>query len=129
MGSRLTDGLIALRRDYLDQLRPTMELIGHEWAGWCSGDRDAGLRLRREVHRLHGSGATFGFRNISRVAEELERLLDRALVAPELDVEEVDAIERGLERLATVAERIDQSGRVKPRSPSGDPAASPGSRG
>ena len=33
-------------------------------------------KLRREVHSLTGSGATFGFKEISDIARELELLLD-----------------------------------------------------
>lgn len=112
MASRLTDGLAALRRDYAARLDSTMIGIARDWNAWREGDRDAGVRLRREVHRLYGSGATFGYRDITVVAGKLERLLDKALASDGFDA---GAIGAGLERLGEVARKIERSGGRKPR--------------
>ncbi|MBL8692309.1 MAG: Hpt domain-containing protein [Rhodospirillaceae bacterium] len=125
MASRLTDGLAALRRDYAAKLDGTMAAIGRDWRAWREGDRDAGIRMRREIHRLYGSGATFGYRDITAVAGKLERLVDQALAGKELDVA---AIGTGLERLSKVALKIELSGGRKPRSRTTDRDAVSGSR-
>lgn len=125
MGSRLTDGLAALRRDYAANMDRTMAGIMRDWRAWREGDRDAGIRLRREVHRLYGSGSTFGYRDITAVAGKLEQLVDQALAGRGLDT---GAIGSGLERLEAVARRIERSGGRKPRSRSVDRDAVPGSR-
>jgi len=125
MASRLTDGLAALRRDYAAKLDGTMAAIGRDWRAWREGDRDAGIRLRREIHRLYGSGATFGYRDITAVAGKLEHLVDQALAGKEPDVA---AIGTGLERLSKIALKIELSGGRKPRSRIGDRDAVSGSR-
>lgn len=130
MGSRLTDGLASLRRDYAAQLDSTMMLMAREWMLWRSGDRDAGVRLRREVHRLYGSGAVFGYRDISKVAERVENLIDRALDGGDLDPASLDD---ALAHLAEAARPIERSGGRKPRARSPRPRSAdrdvlPGSR-
>lgn len=127
MGSRLTDGLAALRRDYAARLDGTMSAIGREWRAWREGDRDAGIRFRREVHRLYGSGKTFGYRDITTVAGNLEQLADKALAGQGMDA---SAIATGIEKLAEIARKVEQSGGRKPRSPrsrSADRYDAPGS--
>lgn len=124
MGSRLTDGLAALRRDYAANLESTMASIWRDWHAWREGDRDAGIRLRREVHRLYGSGRTFGYQDITTVAGKVERLADDALAGHGLDA---SAMSASLDKLGQIARRIERSGGRKPRSRSADRDAVPGS--
>ncbi len=125
MGSKLTDGLAALRRDYAANLERTMAAIERDWREWREGDRDAGIRLRREVHRLYGSGSTFGYRDITAVAGKVEQLIDKALAGHGMEATNLGA---GLEKLAQIARRIERSGGRKPRSRSADRDVVLGSR-
>lgn len=128
MGSRLTEGLADLRRTYLERLDPAMEEILQDWARFrAGGEVEAAWRLQRGVHRLAGSGATFGFRSLSDLAASLEERIAYVLGSEAgLDGATIADIELGLERLRTTVSRID--GR-RPRSRTSGRAASPGSHG
>lgn len=111
MGSRLQDSLADLRRTYLERLDPAMDEILQDWARFrIGGDVEAATRLQRGVHRLAGSGATFGFRALSNTAADLEDRLDHAIGSGAgLDEPAVEEIEQGLERLRTTVRRLEGS--------------------
>jgi HPt (histidine-containing phosphotransfer) domain-containing protein len=77
--ARVAAGLAALRRDYLARLGPLLESMHDDWSR-CRAHRDAAAaaRLHQSAHRLYGSGATFGFPQLSDAAGELEERLDEA---------------------------------------------------
>jgi multidomain signaling protein FimX len=106
--ARVTAGLAALREDYRSQLGPLVESMHEDW--WrCRSRRDpvAAARLHQSAHRLYGSGATFGFPELSDVAAELEEQLDKAF-AEGLAGESVQQIEQCLQALADAASDICQ---------------------
>ena len=83
----LTDRLEQLRTDYRRGLQPRFEQIAALWRRCLEGDGDRQLvsELRAVVHRLAGSGDTFGFPDVSQRAERLERflsVLSRAAATP-----------------------------------------------
>lgn len=127
MGSRLRDGLADLRRTYLERLDPAMDEILQDWARLRGGGGvEAATRLQRGVHRLAGSGATFGFRSLSDRAAVLEDRLDQALGSgSELDGTTIEDIEQDLERLKATVLRIEKG---RPRRRTSGRAAEPGSR-
>lgn len=73
--ARLREGLERLRRDYLAHLPGKAAAISADWTRALSGEREAFDRLATEVHHLCGTGATFGFPEVSAVAGEIEALL------------------------------------------------------
>lgn len=96
---------------YLERLDPAMDEFLQDWARFgIRGDVEAATRLQRGVHRLAGSGATFGFQALSNAAADLEDRLDRAIGSGAgLDEPAVEEIERGPERLRTTVRRLEVS--------------------
>jgi len=60
-----------------------------------AGEPDAWLSLRTRFHRLSGSGGSYGFPDISRVGQALERAM-----RPDPTAEDVARIEDGIQQLA-----------------------------
>jgi chemotaxis protein histidine kinase CheA len=108
MADPAIDRFTALRRTYAAQLGPTMAAIRQDWARFRSGaDDDAAERVRASVHRLTGSGATFGYSDLSDAAREASDVLER-IVAAEAPFEVgVDQIEGLLAKLMQVANDIE----------------------
>lgn len=67
----LNDLLRRMQAEYLESVPEKIQKIQEARA---SGDLK---RLRTEFHRLRGSGKTFGFPEITRLGESLERIIDR----------------------------------------------------
>jgi HPt (histidine-containing phosphotransfer) domain-containing protein len=106
--ARVSAGLAALREDYLSQLGPLVESMHQDW--WrCRSRRDpaAAARLHQSAHRLYGSGATFGFPELSDVAAELEERLDKAF-SEGLAGESAERIDECLKALAVAANGLCQ---------------------
>lgn len=82
----------ALRAAYCRRLVGTGECIAAASAG---GDR---TELRKLLHRLKGSGASYGFPELSRAAAECERAMEAQSAG-----NEVDAVAALLRAVATCA--------------------------
>jgi DNA-binding response OmpR family regulator len=68
-----------LKENYLKSLNDRIETIKALVRDYRSGDAEIDQKIRLLAHSLHGSGATFGFPEISEAAKEVE-------FAPEKDV-------------------------------------------
>lgn len=66
----------ALQLQYADQLPQRVDEIYTLWRELKSGDSSVLPHLIRQVHRLGGSGATFGFPAITDLARQLETQLE-----------------------------------------------------
>ena len=76
--------LIAMRQNYLSRLPEKIQSIRKIWMTYLeSGQADQLALLRTSVHNLAGSGATFGYNQISDVAQKLEMLLGILLAQTE----------------------------------------------
>lgn len=86
-----------LHRQYAKELPQWINDIRRLWQTLEAGDDAVRPDLLRLVHRLGGSGATFGFPEITHLARRLEELLD---TGPDtvLPVNEVEATLEALER-------------------------------
>lgn len=96
-----------LRQQYLESLPSRMEKIQAAWnrlqhISWDPKILDA---LVAAVHKLNGSGGTFGLPHISRDAEQLERLLYRMQVATETGPVDRRDISRALNQLVHTVEQ------------------------
>ena len=80
-----TAGQITTLREYVVRLR--------------GGDRDALTRVQELAHKIHGSGAMFGFAAVSEVGGEIERL---AMAAAGKDVS--DGLDTLIDQLAATLE-------------------------
>lgn len=69
--------LKALCDEYAAQLPEKLKEVGLTWSAFKEkkGDKDLALELIRKTHNLVGSGATFGFTQLSELAAKIETLL------------------------------------------------------
>jgi DNA-binding response OmpR family regulator/HPt (histidine-containing phosphotransfer) domain-containing protein len=83
--SKPVDQILEMQQDYLSRLPEKiieLEQIWERIQRQRSARRDLAL-LRRKVHSLAGSGATFGFKQISEYAGQMEVLVDMIIVEGE----------------------------------------------
>jgi len=73
-----------LQREYLAELPARLEELQADVARFQAGDPDAPGALKTRFHRLAGSGGSYGFSEISRIARELEQWLAAGPAAAEL---------------------------------------------
>ncbi len=94
--------LHVLQNTYVTQLPEKLFEIRELWGQFSSGEHSDVQDLRRAVHSLAGSGATFGFSDISVVARELEdQIRSLPTVQPPTE-EDALVISTHIEKLATV---------------------------
>jgi DNA-binding response OmpR family regulator len=94
--------IVRLQKDYADQLPEKIEIMENLW-GTIQKSSDNYKRLtkfRRLVHKLSGSGKTFGFEDITNFARELEMVLDMIIMEGEQTLEKrKDKIDEILDNL------------------------------
>jgi HPt (histidine-containing phosphotransfer) domain-containing protein len=96
---------IAVR--YIKRTQGELGLLREALAAIRAGDADAPKQLERLAHKIHGSGAMFGFDAISEHAHEIEKLAGSEL----RDADALGKIEQCLHRLeAEVAAIAKQQG-------------------
>ena len=96
-----------LQREYVAELPERLGELHADAAAFALGDPAAALSLRTRLHRLAGSGGSYGFPDLSTVARELEYW-----IATEPPPEEAGKLHEGLARLAGI---IGRAGGVGPR--------------
>lgn len=94
------DQLRALQHDYAQQL-PSRAADLHERLGALADHWDAAQarELQRLAHNLAGSGASYGFPEISHAARKLEHTIEAALGAAGTGADALPAIRSALEKL------------------------------
>ena len=97
MTDAVDDAFRALQVEYLVSLPGRLEELRADLAGLRSGKPDAGA-LKVRLHRLAGSGGSYGFVRLSALAREAERWL-----AANADLRNIDQLERILDRLSQAA--------------------------
>lgn len=88
-----------LRREYLAEADTRIAELRAEVDAIRAGDPAALASLRTRVHRLAGSGGSYGFPEISGAARELERWLAREAGAPP---ELADGLDDAVDRIAVL---------------------------
>ncbi len=88
LGEKLRKQLTAMVDEYVRQLPNRIKEIERtfETIGLNPDDLEAYSRLRLMIHKLAGSGATFGFENITRVAKKFENRLNTIIESGVKDV-------------------------------------------
>lgn len=81
----ISNDLDKLRQGYLDSLPDEIKLMDSLWDGIQHDpkNRDSLYDLYRLVHRLNGSGTTFGFPEISKIASLVEATLQSMMNTPD----------------------------------------------
>ena len=75
MSDALNNALAELRREYLFEAPGRLAELRKDVAAFRAGEPDATQSLLRRLHRLAGSGGSYGFPDISHIAREGETLL------------------------------------------------------
>ncbi len=98
MTDAVDDAFRELRTEYLASLPGRLEELRADVAGLRSGKPEATAALKVRLHRLAGSGGSYGFVQLSSLAREAERWL-----ADNADVRETAELELILNRLSEAA--------------------------
>ena len=103
MTDAVDDAFRALRVEYLASLPDRLEELRADVARLRSGQLDAGPSLKVRLHRLAGSGGSYGFVRLSALAREAEQWI--AAHAGSEEVNQLEAILDQINRAAADAER------------------------
>ncbi len=104
MNSELDQALETLRREYLAEAPARLGELRKDISAFLAGEQDASASLLTRFHRLAGSGGSYGFPEVSRMAREAEQWL-RAGQTPGLEAS------RHLDEIvARIAEAFDRAG-------------------
>jgi len=91
-----------LRLEYLASLTTRLDELRTDVASWRAGDPDALSSLQVRLHRLAGSGGSYGFVELSSVAREAERWIAGHRTGA--DPDQLDATMDRLDQAAAEAE-------------------------
>ncbi len=94
MSDPVDEAFQQLRLEYAASLPAQLEELRSDVASWRAGDPGALSSLRVRLHRLAGSGGSYGFVELSSVAREAERW-----ITANAGVRETDELELILNRL------------------------------
>ncbi len=103
MTDAVDDAFEALRREYLTSLPARLDELRSDVAALRSGQPEAGTALKIRLHRLAGSGGSYGFAQMSSLARQAERWL--ATNASSQNAEPLEAILNQLAFAVSDAER------------------------
>jgi len=101
--------LAALRQTYADQILDKYGQIATLWQRVLRHQHQSYATLYQLTHRMRGSGATFGFLELSEVAQQLEEQFKHLSAVGTATPEQVEQINHLLESLKTIAQQSLQS--------------------
>ena len=101
MTDPVQQAFLALQQEYLASLPARLEELRSDLARLRSGDPEATAALEVRLHRLAGSGGSYGFVHLSSIAREAERWLANK------EGGELDQLEEIVARLARTATEAD----------------------
>ncbi len=98
MSDPIDPALHQLQREYLSTMPARLEELRSDVAEFRAGHRNAADSLKTRLHRLAGSGGSYGFLELSSIAREAEHWLARNPPSGEADqlVEIVDRLARAV---------------------------------
>jgi diguanylate cyclase (GGDEF)-like protein len=102
MTERLDTALWGLQREYLSSMPLRLDELRSDILALSQGSSDAAGSLRTRLHRLAGSGGSFGFTELSAIAREGERWL-----AANPTSREPSVLTSMVERLAAAVQRAE----------------------
>ncbi len=100
MSNPVDRAFLALQLEYLAAMPTRLEELRSDLAGFRDGHRDATDSLKVRLHRLAGSGGSYGFLDLSSLAREGQHWLSR-LPSPG----EADQLATIVDRMAEVVAR------------------------
>ncbi len=102
MSDPIDSAFLELQREYLSTLPARLNELRSDVAEFRDGHRNAADSLKKRLHRLAGSGGSYGFLEVSSIAREAEHWLARN--PPPGDAEQLTAIVDRLDRAVSMAE-------------------------
>src|SRR5580765_903938 len=102
MGDPLDAAFLALQREYLASMPTRLEELRADLATVRQGGTEAAVSLKARLHRLAGSGGSFGFLDLSTIAREGEHFL-----GSHPGLQDPDAMALILDRLEEAVRRSD----------------------
>jgi diguanylate cyclase (GGDEF)-like protein len=102
MSDPIDPAFLELQREYLSTMPARLDELRSDVAEFREGHRNATDSLRTRLHRLAGSGGSYGFLEVSSIAREAEHWLSRN--PPPGDAEQLAAIVDRLARAVSMAE-------------------------
>lgn len=102
--------LAALRQTYADQILDKFGQIETLWQRVLRQQHQSYATLYQLTHRMRGSGATFGFLELSQVAQQLEEQFKHLSAAGTATPEQVEQINHLLVDLKAIAQQSFQTG-------------------
>lgn len=116
MNDRIDPAFHQLQREYLSTMPARLEELRSDVAEFREGHRNAVDSLKTRLHRLAGSGGSYGFLEVSSVAREAEHWLARNPASGDSD--QLTAIVDRLARAIGIAEaEISQGGAAQAAGP------------
>ena len=100
----IESALKQLQQAFAEKIPAKLALIRQQWRQLQASheDRDIYQKLHRSVHTLNGTGATYGFTELARAAEAIERTLeqlpDKHEAWPDEAVSEIESLINNLEQ-------------------------------
>jgi diguanylate cyclase (GGDEF)-like protein len=85
MTDQIDNVLTGLRREYLSAMPERLEELRSDIAAWRAGSVEAPGSLRARLHKLAGSGGSYGFGDLSAISRDGERWLSTHFSAKEAD--------------------------------------------
>jgi diguanylate cyclase (GGDEF)-like protein len=104
--------LQAMKDRFREGLAERLKDLEVSWQGACDGDIEAQEDLHRQAHSLAGSGATFGFEDISEAARAVERAVQA--VGSAVDIATSGAVAARLAELQTLMSNVGEQRRAEP---------------
>lgn len=107
------DKLDLLREKYAANLPRDLESLKRKWEMFYGSQSDIDIlrSIYSDIHRLAGSGATFGFKSLSHIARSLENLIrknvENETALEDGQYEQVNTLLQSLKEAADSPERID----------------------
>ncbi|WP_448573676.1 diguanylate cyclase [Trichothermofontia sp.] len=101
--------LAALRQTYADQILDKFGQIETVWQRVLRQQHQSYATLYQLTHRMRGSGATFGFLELSQVAQQLEEQFKRLSAVGTATPEQIEQINHLLAELKAIAQQSFQA--------------------
>lgn len=98
----LNVAFLRLQREYIAEFPARLAELRKDIAALGAGEPDAAVSIKRRLHKLAGSGGSYGFPELSREARDAEQWLGQPDAGP-------DTVERLDQTVAKLAELMDEA--------------------
>ena len=100
---KLDGAILKLQQEYVAEFPARLAELRKDIAAFGAGESDAAASIKTRLHKLSGSGGSYGFPELSRVAREAEQRIDGQPVA------DAETLEQLSQTISKLAELMDQT--------------------